>query len=300
MTVSGWPSRDRLVMRIHDRTGLSSCGRRSTARVLPRGRRRRRRRARSAGEDVVSFFVHHEPTFDRDEVRRHLTRRRADAEPADPGPHRRARRRRPAARALHLDLHRGDPLSSVKSVVVTRMVTNPTVRARRRRPRPCSPSAGAASAGSTSSPPAAATPSATPTTATPACWPPTTSRSGSRPPPTAPTPSSGLLSFAESLSARTQARERRPSAGLRRAGLRRALARRRRAGRGRARSALPLGDAADRPDAARRAGVRRLPGRRPGRRAARAATPTRRRTSPRCSTTSRPAPPGCRRRRRPA
>ena len=26
-----------------------------------------------AGEDVVSFFVHHEPTFDRDEVRRHLT-----------------------------------------------------------------------------------------------------------------------------------------------------------------------------------------------------------------------------------
>ena len=26
-----------------------------------------------AGEEVVSFFVHHEPTFDRDEVRRHLT-----------------------------------------------------------------------------------------------------------------------------------------------------------------------------------------------------------------------------------
>ena len=42
--------------------------------------------------------------------------------------------------------------------------------------------------GSTSSPPAAATPSATPTTATRACSPPTTSRSGSRPRPRAPTP----------------------------------------------------------------------------------------------------------------
>ena len=26
-----------------------------------------------AGEQVVSFYVHHEPTFERDEVRRHLT-----------------------------------------------------------------------------------------------------------------------------------------------------------------------------------------------------------------------------------
>ena len=26
-----------------------------------------------AGEQVVSFFVHHEPTFERDEVRRHLS-----------------------------------------------------------------------------------------------------------------------------------------------------------------------------------------------------------------------------------
>ncbi|HEY6738244.1 MAG TPA: DUF5998 family protein, partial [Actinopolymorphaceae bacterium] len=26
-----------------------------------------------AGERVVSYFVHHEPTFDRDEVRRHVT-----------------------------------------------------------------------------------------------------------------------------------------------------------------------------------------------------------------------------------
>ena len=26
-----------------------------------------------AGEQVVSFYVHHEPTFERDEVRRHLS-----------------------------------------------------------------------------------------------------------------------------------------------------------------------------------------------------------------------------------
>ena len=26
-----------------------------------------------AGEQVVSYYVHHEPTFDRDEVRRHLS-----------------------------------------------------------------------------------------------------------------------------------------------------------------------------------------------------------------------------------
>ena len=47
-----------------------------------------------AGEPVVAFLVHHEPTIDeRDEVRRHMTVAGADAEPADPGAHRRARRR---------------------------------------------------------------------------------------------------------------------------------------------------------------------------------------------------------------
>ena len=30
-------------------------------------------RAAVAGEEVVSFLVHHEPTIDRDEVRRHIT-----------------------------------------------------------------------------------------------------------------------------------------------------------------------------------------------------------------------------------
>lgn len=78
------------------------------------------------GEDVLSFYVHHEPTFERDEVRRHqsvivLTPTRLIL--------------------AHTDEHTGDDLlpepytststeavalSSVTSVVVTRMVTNPT------------------------------------------------------------------------------------------------------------------------------------------------------------------------------
>ena len=78
-----------------------------------------------AGEEVVSFYLHHEPTFDRDEVRRHLT----------------VVVLTPTRLVLaHTDEHAGDdllpepytststeaiPLSSVKSVVVTRMVTTP-------------------------------------------------------------------------------------------------------------------------------------------------------------------------------
>ena len=79
-----------------------------------------------ADEQVVSFYVHHEPTFERDEVRRHqsvvvLT---------------------PTRLVLaHTDEHAGDDLlpepytststeavslTAVKSVVVTRMTTNPT------------------------------------------------------------------------------------------------------------------------------------------------------------------------------
>ena len=78
------------------------------------------------GEQVVSFYVHHEPTFERDEVRRHqsvvvLT---------------------PTRLVLaHTDEHEGDDLlpepytststeavslSAVKSVVITRMTANPT------------------------------------------------------------------------------------------------------------------------------------------------------------------------------
>jgi hypothetical protein len=79
-----------------------------------------------AGERVVSFFVHHEPTFDRDEVRRHLS----------------VVVLTPSRLVLaHTDEHEGDDLlpepytststeavalAAVKSVVVTRMIANPT------------------------------------------------------------------------------------------------------------------------------------------------------------------------------
>ncbi|HEX6148657.1 DUF5998 family protein, partial [Nocardioides sp.] len=84
-----------------------------------------------AGEAVVSYYVHHEPTFDRDEVRRHLT----------------VVVLTPSRLILaHTDEHEGDDLlpepytststeaialSSIRSVVVTRMVTNPTAGAGR-------------------------------------------------------------------------------------------------------------------------------------------------------------------------
>lgn len=78
------------------------------------------------GEQVVSFFLHHEPTFDREEVRRHLTV--AVLTPS-------------RLLLAHTDEHTGDDLlpepytststeaialASVRSVVVTRMVANPT------------------------------------------------------------------------------------------------------------------------------------------------------------------------------
>ena len=69
-----------------------------------------------AGEDVVSCYVHHEPTFDRDEIRRHPDRRRADAHEADRRPHRRARGRRDDHRALHLDVDKAIALVTVRSV----------------------------------------------------------------------------------------------------------------------------------------------------------------------------------------
>ena len=79
-----------------------------------------------AGEEVAAFYVHHEPTIERDEVRRHIT----------------VVVLTPSRLILaHTDEHTGDDLlpqpytststeaialSSVKSVVVTRMVANPT------------------------------------------------------------------------------------------------------------------------------------------------------------------------------
>ncbi|WP_017933772.1 DUF5998 family protein [Nocardioides sp. Iso805N] len=78
-----------------------------------------------AGEQVTAYFVHHEPTFEHDEVRRHLS----------------VLVLTPSRLILaHTDEHAGDDLlpepytststeavalSAVKSVVVTRMVTNP-------------------------------------------------------------------------------------------------------------------------------------------------------------------------------
>ena len=78
-----------------------------------------------ATEQIVAFFVHHEPTFEHEEVRRHLS----------------VLALTPSRLILaHTDEHAGDDLlpepytststeavslNAVKSVVVTRMVTNP-------------------------------------------------------------------------------------------------------------------------------------------------------------------------------
>ncbi len=82
-----------------------------------------------AGEEVLAFFVHHEPTFDRDEVRRHVT----------------VVVLTPTRLLLaHTDEHAPDdllpapyaststeavPMGSVSSVVTTRMVANPATYA---------------------------------------------------------------------------------------------------------------------------------------------------------------------------
>jgi len=78
-----------------------------------------------AGEDVRAFFVHHEPTFDRDEVRRHVTVvvltpsrlliAHTDEHPPDdllPQPY--------ASTSTE-----AVPVTSISSVVTTRMVANP-------------------------------------------------------------------------------------------------------------------------------------------------------------------------------
>lgn len=82
-------------------------------------------RASLAGEDVLSYLVHHEPTIDRDEVRRHITvavltpsrllLSHTDENPADdllPQPYTST-----STEAI--------PLSAVRSVVVNRMIANP-------------------------------------------------------------------------------------------------------------------------------------------------------------------------------
>ena len=82
--------------------------------------------AAAGGEDVVSYFVHHETTFDHEEVRRHLT----------------VLLLTPTRLVIaHTDEHPGDDLlpepytsttteavmlNAIRTVVVTRMVANPT------------------------------------------------------------------------------------------------------------------------------------------------------------------------------
>ena len=80
----------------------------------------------AGGEEDVSYFVHHETTFDHEEVRRHLT----------------ALLLTPTRLVIaHTDEHPGDDLlpepytsttteavtlTSIRTVVVTRMIANPT------------------------------------------------------------------------------------------------------------------------------------------------------------------------------
>lgn len=82
--------------------------------------------AAAGGEDVMSYFVHHETTFDHEEVRRHLT----------------VLLLTPTRLVIaHTDEHPGDDLlpepytsttteavmlSAIRTVIVTRMVANPT------------------------------------------------------------------------------------------------------------------------------------------------------------------------------
>ena len=83
-----------------------------------------------AGEPVLGFVVHHEPTFDQDEVRRHVTVlaltgsrlivAHTDEHPPDdllPAPY--------ASTSTE-----AVPVDSITSVAVTRMVTNPATRKR--------------------------------------------------------------------------------------------------------------------------------------------------------------------------
>lgn len=91
-----------------------------------------------AGETVLSFVIHHEPTFDQDEVRRHVTVLALT-------PYRLI--------VAHTDEHPPDdllpepyaststeavPISSLGSVAVTRMVANPAKESRRRTTPPVS------------------------------------------------------------------------------------------------------------------------------------------------------------------
>ena len=83
-------------------------------------------------EPVVDFLVHHEPTFDHDEIRRHVTVV-VLTDPAGRGAHRRAPGRRPAAAPYTATTTESVALDAVRSVVVNRMVAQQAHRPRGRR-----------------------------------------------------------------------------------------------------------------------------------------------------------------------
>ncbi len=117
-------------------TAPSSCARPSTAPATTRRSSRDGVAGAVAGEQVVSFYVHHEPTFERDEVRRHLT----------------VVVLTPSRLILaHTDEHAGDdllpePYTSTSTEAISAVVgavgrgdpddRQPDAPARRRRPRP--------------------------------------------------------------------------------------------------------------------------------------------------------------------
>ena len=142
----------------------------------------------AGGEEVLAYFVHHETTFDHEEVRRHLT----------------ALLLTPTRLVIaHTDEHPGDDmlpepytsttteavtLTSIRTVVVTRMVANPTQGVAP--PAEAVLTIGWGGVGRVDLEPAGCSdPDARPTTATPARSPATTTRCASPPPPRAPTPS---------------------------------------------------------------------------------------------------------------
>ena len=114
-----------------------------------------------AGEDVVSYVIHHEPTFDRDEVRRHITVLVLTPRPHADHAHGREPAGRPASAALHVDLDGGDPAGQGRqrrpSPGWSRSSRTDAGSPNRRSPRLCWPSGGARCPGSTWSRPSAAT-----------------------------------------------------------------------------------------------------------------------------------------------
>ena len=142
----------------------------------------------AGGEEVVSYFVHHETTFDHEEVRRHLT----------------ALLLTPTRLVIaHTDEHPGDDLlpepytsttteavtlTSIRTVVVTPDGGQPDQGRRPARRGGADHRLGRRGTARPRAGRVLGPRAATPTTATPAPWPATTTRCGCRPPPRERTP----------------------------------------------------------------------------------------------------------------